>query len=239
LSPEQLNHYGQANLAPTFTAMLQLYGPGILAFSLTALIMPWYIGRLKQLHIDQQLREEGPKSHAHKAKTPTMGGLCFMLTTTVSLVALAFYPISQTALGAAAIVFAVAFLCGVVGLLDDSAKVQQKANKGISAKLRLATETILGLVLGFVLSTVGGQVWLVLPHTLANSIGLHVPVQALDQMHVCNAYYFLPLPVIAVILLGAFLVAATTNAVNLHDGMDGLAAGTATLVFATLAAMLC
>jgi phospho-N-acetylmuramoyl-pentapeptide-transferase len=228
LSPEQLNHYSQANLAPNFVSALQLYGPGIVAFSLTALFMPWYIGLLKQRHIDQQLREEGPKSHAHKAKTPTMGGLWFMLTTLFSLVAWAFYPIAKSNFDSCAVVFAVGFLCGAVGLVDDAAKVRQKANKGISAKVRLITETVLGVVLGLVLSTLG-QVTLVLPHDLALFLGLNPPG---------TAHYFVALPMIAVVLLGAFLTAATTNAVNLHDGMDGLAAGTAFQVFVTLTLML-
>lgn len=201
--------------------------------------MPLYICWLKKFRIDQQLREEGPKSHAHKAKTPTMGGLCFMLTTALSLIGWSFFSTAKPDLGACAVIFAIGFLCGVIGLLDDLAKVRQKANKGLSAALRLATETILGLVLGFVLSLTG-QVSLVLPQLLANSMGLHVPPIALaqmDQMRECSAYFFLPLPAIAAILLAAFLIAATTNAVNLHDGMDGLAAGTATQVFATLAVM--
>jgi phospho-N-acetylmuramoyl-pentapeptide-transferase len=228
LSPEQLNHFSQGNL-PMLSAALELIGPGVLAFSLTALLMPPYIKWLKALHIDQQLREEGPKSHAHKAKTPTMGGLCFMLTVGLSSLALFGYKLPQEVLLSSIVVIFVGLLCGIVGLVDDGAKVRQKANRGISAKLRLGTETILGALLGLVLALIK-PVTLVLPATLAGCFGLHGLAS--------DPHYYLALPMVATVLLGAFLAAATTNAVNLHDGMDGLAAGTATQAFATIAAML-
>jgi len=158
-----------------------------------------------------------------------------MASTTLSLVLLPFFPATRTNLTASAIVLAVGLLCGLVGLADDSAKVRQKANKGISASLRLGTETILGALLGLAL-TLAGPVCLILPQALAQALGLNASSAALLTM--ADIHNYVTLPVILVIALGAFLTAATTNAVNLHDGMDGLAAGTSTQVFATLAVML-
>lgn len=235
MSPEQLNTFNQADLSLSTAIAVQMFAPGVIAFVLTVLLMPPYIQWLKKQNIDQQLREEGPKSHAHKAKTPTMGGLCFMLATTVGLICLPFFPMTKTNILASLIVFAVGILCGLVGLADDSAKVRQKANKGISASLRLGTETILGALLGLALALVG-PVCFVLPQTLAQLFGLNTFAAALLTQADVHNYFTLPL--ILVVALGAFLTAATTNAVNLHDGMDGLAAGTATQVFATLAVML-
>ncbi len=218
--------------------MLRTFVPGFCALLLTLIAMPPYIQFLKKLHIDQQLREEGPKSHAHKAKTPTMGGLCFGLATLVGIIVMSLWPAQRSALPSALVVFAVGLLCGMVGCLDDSAKVRQKANKGISAKLRLISETILGMLLGFVLSCLG-QTYIVLPHSMALALGLiphEAVVAALANNSVSN-FWFLTLSLPAAMFVGAFLIAATTNAVNLHDGMDGLAAGTSAQVFATLAAM--
>lgn len=189
--------------------------------------MPFYIRWLKGLQINQFLREEGPKSHAHKAKTPTMGGLVFMITTLVVCLAMAAIP------GLAGmpyfLVISVGFLCGVVGLLDDSAKVRNKANKGISGYIRLGIETCLGLGLALALVYLA-QDKLLLPAPLyavaAGQTGADLPLLVVT------------LPLILYLGLSAFLCAATTNAVNLHDGMDGLAAGTACQVFATMAVLL-
>ncbi|MBU6452663.1 MAG: phospho-N-acetylmuramoyl-pentapeptide-transferase [Cyanobacteria bacterium REEB67] len=212
-----------------------------MALSLTALLMPPYIKWLKALNIDQQLREEGPKSHAHKAKTPTMGGLCFLATTAVCSAALAFYPLPKAESLSALFVIVIGVLCGVVGLLDDGAKVRQKANRGISARLRLGTETVLGIALSVALVQVK-PVTLILPASLAAVFGQTLPAvnlpSAIVTLAQADPHFYLAIPALLVILLGAFLTAATTNAVNLHDGMDGLAAGTGTQVFATLAVML-
>jgi phospho-N-acetylmuramoyl-pentapeptide-transferase len=206
---------------------------------LTAIAMPFYIKWLKSLQINQFLREEGPKSHSHKAKTPTMGGLVFMITTLVTVLAMALVP------GVARdksyfLIMAVGFFCGVVGLLDDSAKVKNKANKGISAYVRLGTETLLGVVLGVVLIAISDNKLLV-PASLYSFLHGHF-----DQLGIVSGALtgitqpiaIMILPPLIFIALAAFLAAATTNAVNLHDGMDGLAAGTACQVFATMAVIL-
>lgn len=216
-----------ALLDPSWQAASSLFLPALAALVLTAVILPFYIARLKQLQINQFLREEGPKSHAHKAKTPTMGGLTFIfataLTCFVSSHFLRFDP-------AAMMVILVGVLCGVVGVLDDSAKVVNKANKGIPGQLRLAVETLLGVGLAFFLLYLGKGA-LVLPQTLAAMLPGAGAAAA-------TPFAFVTLPAVIFVLLCAFLAAATTNAVNLHDGMDGLAAGTSCQVFATLAVLL-
>ncbi len=214
---------------------MDLFLPGAIAMVLTAVCMPPYINWLKGLQINQFLREEGPKSHAHKAKTPTMGGLVFILTTVAAVIidsvlrstALlgprhAPFPHEMVTIA----VIGTGFLCGIIGAVDDGAKVKQKSNAGIKGQIRLAIETLLG-----------GLLWLLLgilpdyyPNLVLPGFILGLP----DPMHLV----FLQIHPVIFILLGAFLAAATTNAVNLHDGMDGLAAGTAAQVFATLAVML-
>lgn len=124
------------------------------------------------------------------------------------------------------------FLCGVVGLLDDSAKVRHKANKGISGYIRLGIETVLGLVLAVILVLACDQKML-LPSWLYQAVA---PIFSLGVGS--EPVSTVVLPLLLYLALGAFLCAATTNAVNLHDGMDGLAAGTSCQVFATMAVLL-
>lgn len=247
-------------------ALLHLVLPCLAALILTAICMPFYIKKLNTLQINQFLREEGPKSHSHKAKTPTMGGLVFMVTTLVVVLAMAFIPLGSLALPkdpSYFVVIIIGFLCGVVGLLDDSAKVINKGNKGISGYVRLAIETCLGVVLAVVLTmlsdnkvllpsvlytalyeplnqfgTMAGPFLGTAVGSLANAGTGHGGLTASNLSDVTFPVAIMILPTILFIGLGAFLAAATTNAVNLHDGMDGLAAGTACQVFATMAVIL-
>jgi phospho-N-acetylmuramoyl-pentapeptide-transferase len=119
-----------------------------------------------------------------------------------------------------ALVFVWGLVCGIVGLVDDMAKVMQKGNKGVSGKVRLGIETAVGLLLGWLLFQTGTTLYYP-AHVVTAPATVFV-----QGHHVGLAFY---------LLFGAFLTAATANAVNLHDGMDGLAAGTSTQVFATMA----
>ncbi len=203
-----------------------------MALALTALCMPFYVKWLKSLQINQFLREDGPSSHAHKAKTPTMGGLVFIITTFATTIGFSLVPgMSHDPSYYAVIITGV--LCGIVGLVDDSAKVIQKANKGISAYVRLGTEFVFGAVLAMVLVGLNDN-RLIVPSALYSILHGHWSTMP----DITQPVAVMILPAIAMVALGAFLTAATTNAVNLHDGMDGLAAGTACQIFATMAVIL-
>jgi phospho-N-acetylmuramoyl-pentapeptide-transferase len=121
----------------------------------------------------------------------------------------------------------VAIACGLVGLVDDAAKILNKANKGLSASKRLLLETVFGAIFaGFLLY--------MLPQAKAIILTMSSYITTIggSTAHVFSLpiYIFIPL-VIAVIV-------ATTNSVNLNDGMDGLAAGVAFPIFLTLALLL-
>jgi phospho-N-acetylmuramoyl-pentapeptide-transferase len=196
-----------------------LWAPAVASFFITVLLLPPYIAQLKKMKIQQYLREEGPQSHKAKAGTPSAGGVCFIVACVVSFLAAYFiFPSLQHDIPVLA-VLGVGVICGAIGFLDDAAKFKQKANKGISAKKRLIAEAALGVVLGVILSYV--------KH--ANQVDLYfTPLTRFDQIADWAPF---------VIFLSTFMIMATTNAVNLHDGMDGLAAGTCFLTFFTMGIM--
>jgi phospho-N-acetylmuramoyl-pentapeptide-transferase len=180
------------------------------------------------MQVGQVLREEGPQSHLHKAKTPTAGGVSFIVSTIIG--SAIFAMVSAAHIPGVAIdiivVLLVATSCAALGLADDLAKVVQKSNKGLSESIRLKIETVVGIVFGIFLVWHDGGV-------------LKVWVPALGAVHsggLSLEPYSIP-PVFAVLLI-AFLVVATANSANMHDGMDGLAAGTSFLVFCTMGIML-
>jgi phospho-N-acetylmuramoyl-pentapeptide-transferase len=193
--------------------------------------MPFYIKVLKKHKAEQILREEGPKSHASKANTVTAGGvliiLAFLIAVFVGWVFIRLVPHEHTpGLGVDRItsmpVVIAALMCGFIGFLDDAAKIREKSNKGIRARTRLMAEAVIGVLLGLAL--------LASPHMDPDpSLGLHL---CLGTYEFLRQYSFL------LVFLSAFLMAATTNAVNLNDGMDGLCAGTSFLAFATLSFLL-
>ncbi len=163
-----------------------------------------------------------------------MGGLCFIFGTALAFAAATLshnicptIHIAAVDFGCASFALAGACLCGLLGLADDYSKVTSKSNAGISAKLRLACEFELGLALGLTFTFLHPpDIVLCMSHGgegLARSIHL-------NEYPVINLLYMF--------LLVPFVMAATSNALNLHDGMDGLAAGTSVIVFVTLAIML-
>jgi phospho-N-acetylmuramoyl-pentapeptide-transferase len=180
------------------------------------------------MQVGQVLREEGPQSHLHKAKTPTAGGVSFIVSTILG--SAIFAAVSSSHIPGVAvdiiIILLVATSCAALGLADDLAKVVQKSNKGLSESIRLKIETIVGIVFGtyLVLHDSGVlKVWVPM-FGAASASGL-----TLEPYSV---------PGVVGVLLVAFLVVATANSANMHDGMDGLAAGTSFLVFCTMGVML-
>lgn len=196
------------------------------------LALPQYISWLKRKQIGQFLRQEGPVSHLNKAKTPTAGGAVFMLvisavgfiwvitdsamllqrsTTSDTVKLLQAYNV------AASLVLLLAFACGLIGFFDDVAKINNKANEGLSATLRLRLELLIGLVFGVAL--------------------LLLTPNSVQQIYSPWGATFSLSPLLYVVL-SVFIVAATTNAVNLHDGMDGLSSGTSSLILLTFVLLL-
>ncbi|MGD0022644.1 MAG: phospho-N-acetylmuramoyl-pentapeptide-transferase [Smithellaceae bacterium] len=180
--------------------------------SITALLIclvvgPWLIRKLQSLQIDQQIREDGPQSHQIKKGTPTMGGVLIIFAVVISTVLWANLSINYTWL-----ILLVTVGFGLVGFIDDYRKLAGKSSKGISGKARLSAEIVIALFVSIILYLKPGfnsQVTIPFFKTVLPNLGW------------------------GYVLLSTFIIVGTANAVNLTDGLDGLAIGPATICFAT------
>ena len=183
----------------------------ILAAAITALLLsfvigPWFIERLKSRQIGETIRADGPQTHKKKAGTPTMGGSLILFCLAVATLLWCDLRNQYVWL---ALSITVAF--GAIGFADDYAKVAKRNKKGISGTLRLGLElAIAGAAMGY----------LYYSKLMPDDVRLHV------QLPFTNFYeQGLLLPGWLYATLGALVVVGTANAVNLTDGLDGLAIG--------------
>ncbi|SFS50007.1 phospho-N-acetylmuramoyl-pentapeptide-transferase [Marininema halotolerans] len=191
------------------------------AFGLGVILGPFVIPILRRLKFGQSIRTEGPQSHQKKTGTPTMGGVIFLTATVLAAVPLGSLLIGHTEHRGRSDLFFLLFALlgyGILGFLDDYIKVVMKRNLGLTAKQKLLGQLFIGLVLFWVL-------WQVRVVGAVDSI-FSVRIPATDVVVELNWLY---LPLLVVIMIAA------SNAVNLTDGLDGLAAGTAAIAYGAYA----
>lgn len=192
----------------------------LVALGMTVVLAPVVIPILRSLKFGQSIRAEGPHGHLKKAGTPTMGGVIFLTAIVLTVV-----PFGQHWLRKLvnADVFFLVFATlgyGILGFLDDYIKVVMKRNLGLTARQKLLGQLFIGLVLFWVLL----EVRVFHPNTIGYIFSVGVP--GTDWVIHLN-WLYLPL------LL--FIMIATSNAVNLTDGLDGLLAGTAVAAYTAYA----
>jgi phospho-N-acetylmuramoyl-pentapeptide-transferase len=189
----------------------------ITAMVLTIYLGPWMIRRLKELQIGQHIREEGPKSHLKKAGTPTMGGLLIVIGIVAPTLLWAnlrspFVWIAMLGL----------LLFGAIGFWDDYTKVKKMRNLGLTARRKFQLQILSALAVGFILLGMKAQG--------AYSTSMNVPFfkqlrpDLLIDVFLASPYTY----VLAFLPFFAFLclvLVGSSNAVNLTDGLDGLAIG--------------
>ncbi|MBA0836590.1 hypothetical protein Goarm_008791, partial [Gossypium armourianum] len=164
---------------------------------------------LKTLEFHQIIRKEGPPRHSKKQRTPTMGGLFFLpVGLFVSNFATGFSSVEVAAAGAATLAFA------TIGLLDDALCVIKQQSNGLSPWLRLFLQVSVGIWFSFWLNATN----LSSPYGMKMLVPLPAPLGL-----VCFGKVYL--------LLTSFCFVSMGNGVNLTDGLDGLAGGTAALAF--------
>ena len=190
--------------------------------SLTAMFLalvfgPWLIRRLRELQIGQYIREEGPQQHQKKAGTPTMGGVLIVLSTAIP--ALLWADLTNPFILIA--LFALAGFA-IIGFIDDYAKVSKKQNLGLTAKKKICFQVLVSLVVGaslLVLLTRGFySTQLVIP--FAKRIHPDLVIHSL-----MNNPYWWPIAFIPFLMFVCAVIVGSSNAVNLTDGLDGLAIG--------------
>jgi len=194
---------------------------GLSAMFICMALGPWLIRRLRQFQIGQQIRAEGPSSHQSKAGTPTMGGILILIGILVP--SLLWGSLTNFYLWIAILS---TFLFGLIGFVDDYSKITRKRSLGISGRAKLLCQGLIGLAVCVAL------------HYLAlkglYSSKLSVPffknfTPELALWHPLGLPLALPLA-----LFVLFIIVGASNAVNLTDGLDGLAAGSVTIAASAL-----
>ena len=180
------------------------------ALLVSLLLGPWLIRKLRSFQIGQEIREEGPESHQSKQGTPTMGGLLI-------IVAVLLPTVLWTDLRNPFIWIAVAstLAFGAIGFLDDYLKVAKKKNEGLKGRSKFILQIVVSLGLG------GWLLWLAGEGVYATT--LQVPF---FKEFTPDLAWFFPLFVVVVL-------SGSANAVNLTDGLDGLAIGSLLIAAAT------
>jgi phospho-N-acetylmuramoyl-pentapeptide-transferase len=182
---------------------------GLMAMVAAVVIGPKFIELLRTRNLGQQIRAEGPAAHVVKQGTPTMGGLLIVGATAIPFLALSQY----TAEGMT--VLLITFGCAAIGFTDDYLKLRQGRSLGLPGRYKM---------LGLVVVTIGAA--LLLWETEAFSTSIYFPVVGWNVDFGPFFYPFLFL-----------VIAGTVNGANLTDGIDGLAAGTATIMLLTFLAV--
>ncbi|MDD7305720.1 MAG: phospho-N-acetylmuramoyl-pentapeptide-transferase [Peptoniphilaceae bacterium] len=180
---------------------------------LLSLILTLISGRiilpiLKNKHIGQNIREEGPKAHYEKAGTPTMGGVIFLIP--LIIMTLIFLPFSYQTL----ILLISTFGFGLIGFIDDYKKLVLKQNLGLTPRQKISLQFIVSLIISII-------------SYLTNK-------EAITQLRIPFIDYKLYVGIIGIPIM-MFILIGVSNAVNLTDGLDGLASSVSLPVFIAFA----
>jgi phospho-N-acetylmuramoyl-pentapeptide-transferase len=186
----------------------------VLVAALVALIVsllagPFFIDFLRRHAFGQQIREEGPEHHSAKQGTPTMGGLLIVAAAAIAVLA----TMSADTLPALTI-FGTMLACGAIGFADDLIKLRHRRSLGLSGRWKMLLLLAIAIAVG------------IAAHHQQLRHDVFVPV--LDRWIPLGPGWY---------VLVFFIIAGAANAVNLTDGLDGLAAGTSIVALFTLTAM--
>ncbi len=193
--------------------MWQIVLAFVISLGTCIIIGPVMIPALRRLKFGQSVRSDGPQRHLQKQGTPTMGGVMFFFSLTLGTIFLA----RDNYIGYYLLLFALGF--GLIGFLDDYIKIVKKRSLGLTAKQKIIGQLGLSCLLVFLAV-----------HFLKISTAVMIP---LFGWTVDLGWFYIPFLI--------FLIVGTTNAVNLTDGLDGLASGVTMIVALgyTLIGILC
>lgn len=184
----------------------------ITALAISFIFGPKIIAKLKEKQVDQPIRDDGPQTHKKKAGTPTMGGIIILISVIIPVLLWSNLKSIYIILA----LFATVFL-GAIGFLDDYLKVVKKIPTGLIARYKLMGQIFVGAVIGLAVYY--------LPEFSPYNTQTTLPF--FKNLNWDFSYLYIPWVI--------FIITATSNAVNLTDGLDGLAIGTIIIVMLALA----
>ena len=204
---------------PTFLAFLAVF----ITVVVTMVLMPMWIRFLKSSQIGQQVRADGPESHLVKQGTPTMGGV-IMLVAVIVCTLLVGAPTPETFLLLGATV-----LAGALGLVDDASKVAHERSLGLTPKAKLIGQFSIATVFTLLaVNVIGIEPTVEIPFIYTFDLGILETTIPVGEG--------ISIPWLYLVFVNILLV-GMCNAVNLTDGLDGLAAGTVMIVMIIMAAI--
>ena len=188
--------------------MLEMGLALVISIVLTMVIGKYLIPELRKLKAGQSIREDGPTWHSGKAGTPTMGGIMFILGAGVAIFIAGWGEMLRGNM-IHLYVYAFALVFGIIGFIDDYRKVRQRQNEGLTAKQKFLLQLAAAVVFLTVMRAEG---------LLSN----HLYVPFFNVSFTWNWVVYL--------VFSAFVIVGTVNAVNITDGIDGLAASVTSVV---------
>lgn len=197
---------------PTF----QIFLTFIVSLALTMIVMPLFIKLLKRNQIGQQVRADGPQGHLVKQGTPTMGGVVILLMMTASIF-LVGIPDARLLL-----VLGATLLTGVLGFVDDASKVAKERSLGLLPHQKMAALIVISVAFCLIAVNYLG----ISPYVTIPFANIDVDFGVLTTTLPIGDGFDIPWLYVLLIFL---LMAGMSNAVNLTDGLDGLAGGTITI----------
>jgi len=177
------------------------------SLALTGIILPWMIIFMRTHHEGQEIRDEGPKWHEKKSGTPTMGGVVFVLAAAVSTIWVSIWQHQTSKLIWILLISLLGY--GIIGFLDDGIKLFYKRNLGLHAWQKFSLQILVAIVIVIIAATDNFQFKLFIPF-----------------FGIVNSAILFTIFVI-------FWLVGFSNAVNLSDGLDGLATGLSIIAYAT------
>ena len=175
----------------------------VVAFGVAAIAGLVLVPVLRRLKAGQMIREDGPTWHMSKQGTPSMGGLMFILAIAIAILVAGAQQLRQGS-SAHLVVYLFALVFGIIGFIDDFQKLRHKANEGLTAPQKFLLQLAASIFF---------TIWL-------RKIGYLTPNLYIPFFNVEIA-----LPWVVYMIFAAFVMVGTVNAVNLTDGVDGLATG--------------
>tara|TARA_B100001250_G_scaffold147636_1_gene126448 strand:- start:2136 stop:3269 length:1134 start_codon:yes stop_codon:yes gene_type:complete len=222
-----LGEYFDINLLEYVT--FRAAAAAITALLISFLLGPKIIRTLHNHHIGESIRENGPSSHYLKEGTPTMGGIIIILSIILPTILWSKYDNTHIWIISIATLF-----MGIVGFLDDYLKIVKKVSKGLIARYKLMFQILVGLFIAFMILN-----YIESPKIFLDIIQNEKPTSisntSISLPFIMNG--FMVIPKWFYVILIVIVIMATSNSVNLTDGLDGLATGLSAISILTMGAI--